>query len=260
MITLKKTTKAGLVLINYRHAILDQEIQNNGGCPEVAGPDRERFLQPRKYQKYPHRSWLGNWLRALIVKIQGYCTGSIYRNYSLDTWCLTEQTHVLRSDTTSNRINHTACQIWPKMLHISCALMNSSTLKTSSTHVFQQTRGPQNFSKPFKKHHIYYWVFRFIFHSWFIWFPLDISRAFEQTSHMTISSTLKFTNTLPYAWKYHRIDSTELIKKGVSTGSTQQRSTWVQYFRTKTLQVRSDSTENKLNPIQFLIYYNVQFA
>ena len=25
-------------------------------------------------------------------------------------------------------------------------------------------------------------------------------------------------------------------------------------------QVRSDSTENKLNPIQFLIYYNVQFA
>ena len=83
----------------------------------------------------------------------------------------------------------------------------------------------------------------------------DISRAFERTIHMTISSTLKFTNTLPYAWKYHRIDST-----GVSTGSTQQRSTWVQYFRTKTLQVRSDSTENKLNPIQFLIYYNVQFA
>ena len=40
----------------------------------------------------------------------------------------------------------------------------------------------------------------------------------------------------------------------------QNRSTWVQYFRTKTLQVMSDSTENKLNPIQFLIYYNVQFA
>ena len=38
-------------------------------------------------------------------------------------------------------------------------------------------------------------------------------------------------------------------KKGVLTSSTQQRSTWVQYFRTKTLQVRSDSTENKLNPI-----------
>ena len=50
-----------------------------------------------------------------------------------------------------------------------------------------------------------------------------------------------------------------LSKKGVLTGSTQQ-STWVQYFRTKTLQVRSDYTENKLNPIHFLIYYNVQFA
>ena len=25
----------------YSHAILDQEIQNNGGCPEAAGPDRE---------------------------------------------------------------------------------------------------------------------------------------------------------------------------------------------------------------------------
>ena len=51
-----------------------------------------------------------------------------------------------------------------------------------------------------------------------------------------------------------------LSKKGVLTDSTQQRSTRVQYFKTKTLQVRSDSTENKLNPIQFLIYYKVQFA
>ena len=69
------------------HAILVQEIQNNGGCLEAAGPDRERFLQPRKYQKYPHRSWLGNWLWALIVKIHGYCylsTGSIYRNSTLE--------------------------------------------------------------------------------------------------------------------------------------------------------------------------------
>ena len=48
-----------------------------------------------------------------------------------------------------------------------------------------------------------------------------------------------------------------LSQKGVLTGSTQQSSTWVQYFRAKTLQVRSDSTENKLNPIQFLFYYNV---
>ena len=51
VITFKKITiksKAGLVLINYSHAILDQEIQNNGGCPEASGPDRERFLQLRK--------------------------------------------------------------------------------------------------------------------------------------------------------------------------------------------------------------------
>ena len=79
--------------------------------------------------------------------------------------------------------------------------------------VFQQTRGAQNFSKSFKKHHIYYWVFRLIFHSWFIWCP--ISRAFERTTHMTISSTLKFTNTLPYAWKYHiGLIAQNLSKKG----------------------------------------------
>ena len=138
----------------------------------------------------------------------------------------------------------------------------SLTPRHSKLQVFQQTRGAQNFSKPFKKHHIYYWVFRLIFHSWFIWCPLDNSRAFERTTHMTISSILKFTNSLPYAWKYHRIDSTELIQNGVLTGSTQQRSTsWsVQNFRTRTLQVSNDSTENKLNPIHFLIYYNVQFA
>ena len=139
MIPFKKITiksNAGLVLLNYNHVILDQEIQNNGGCPEAAGPNRKRLLQPRKYQKYPHRSWLGNWLWALIVKIQGYCylkyREYLQKLYFLDTWCLTEQTNVLKSDTTSNRINHTACYIWPSMLHISCALINSSTLKTSS--------------------------------------------------------------------------------------------------------------------------------
>ena len=102
MITFKKITimsKAGLVLINYSQAILDQGIQNNGGCPEAAGPDRERLLQPRKYQKYPHQSWLGNWLWAL--KYREY----LKKLYSLDTWCLTVQTNILRSDTTSNRIN-----------------------------------------------------------------------------------------------------------------------------------------------------------
>ena len=38
-------SKAGLVLINYSHAILDQAIQNNGGCPEAAGPDKD-FCSP----------------------------------------------------------------------------------------------------------------------------------------------------------------------------------------------------------------------
>ena len=101
MITFKKITwksKAGSVLINYSHAILDQEIQNNGGCPEAAGPDRERFLQPRKY----HRSWIGNWLWPFIVEIQGYCylkyREYLQKLYSSDTWWLTEQANVLKSE------------------------------------------------------------------------------------------------------------------------------------------------------------------
>ena len=169
----------------------------------------ERLLQPRKYQKYPHRSWLGNWLWALIVKIQGYCylkcREYLQKLYSLDTSCLTERTNVLRSDT-SNRINHTACYIWPTMFHISCALINSSTLKTSS--ISTNSWVPELFKTLQETSYILLGV-----HSWFIWYPFDISRAFECTIHMTISSTLKFTNTLPYAWKYHRIDSTERIQK-----------------------------------------------
>ena len=106
--------------------------------------------------------------------------------------------------------------------------MPTLTPRHSKLQVFQQTRGAQNFSKPLKKHHIYYWVFRLIFHSLFIWCPLDISRAFERTTHMTISSTLKFTNTFPYAWKYHRIDSTDLapgnptLWRGVPVASIQK--------------------------------------
>ena len=155
------------------------------------------------------------------MKIQGYCylryREYLQKLYFLDRpiWCLTEQTNVLRADTTSYRINHTACQIWPTML----SAVPSLTPRHSKLQVFQQTRGAQNFSKPFKKHHIYYWVFRLIFHSRFIWHPLDISKAFKRTTHVTISSTLKFTNTLPYAWKYHRIDSTELIQKVILTSS-----------------------------------------
>ena len=218
MITFKKITlksKAGLVLINYSYAILDQEIQNNGGCPEAAGPDRKNPAA----QKIPEISSL-ILVRELIVSPHSENPGLLLlkhreylqKLYSLDTWCLTEQTNELRSNTTNNRINHTICQIWPTMLHISCALINSSTPQTSSIST-NSWGGAQNFSKPFKKHHIYYWVFRLIFHSWFIWCPVDISRAFERTTHMTILTTLKFTNTLPYAWKCHRIDSTELIQK-----------------------------------------------
>ena len=66
--------------------------------------------------------------------------------YSLDSWCLTEQTNVIRSDTASNRINHTTCQIWPTILHISCALINSSTLKTSM--YFNKLVGHRTFQTP----------------------------------------------------------------------------------------------------------------
>ena len=78
---------------------------------------RELIVSPRS-----ENPWL------LLLKYSEY----LQQLYSLDTWCLTGQTNVLRSDTTSNRINHTACQIWPTMQHISCALIDSSTLKTSS--------------------------------------------------------------------------------------------------------------------------------
>ena len=39
-------------------------------------------------------------------------------------------------------------------------------------------------------------------------------RAFERTTRMKIPSTLKFTNTLPYAWKCHRIDNRTYPKRG----------------------------------------------
>ena len=212
MITFKKITsksKAGLVLFNHGHAILDQEIRNNGGCPEAAGPDTKGFQQPRNYQKYPHRSWLGNWLWALIVKIQGYCYREyLQKLYSLDTWRLTEQRNALRSDTTSNRINHTAFQIWPKMLHISCALINSSTLNTSS--ISTNSWGSELFKTLQETSYILLGVqinFSFMIHLMPTWY----FESFERATHMTISSS---SQIMPYAWKYHKIGSTELIKKG----------------------------------------------
>ena len=74
MITFKKITinsKAGLVLINYSHAILDQEIQNNGGCLEAAGPDRERLLQPITWPIY---------LPCTTAQGQYHCASNIISN------------------------------------------------------------------------------------------------------------------------------------------------------------------------------------
>ena len=78
----------------------------------------------------PHSENPGLWL----LKYREYSQ----KLYSLDTWCSTEQTNVLRSDTTSNRINHTACKIWPTVLHISCALLTPqhSKLKSISTNTW----------------------------------------------------------------------------------------------------------------------------
>ena len=149
---------------------------------------RKQLVQPEKDSRSPENirnilivgSLLGNWLWALIVKIQVYCylkyREYLQKTYSLDPWFLTEQTNVLRSDTASNRINHTACYIWPTMLHISCALINSSTLKTSS--ISTNSRGPELFKTLQETSYILLGVQIKIFHSWFIWYPLDISRAF----------------------------------------------------------------------------------
>ena len=131
------------------------------------------------------------WL--LLLKYREY----LQKLYSLDTWCLTEQTNVLRSETPviESIIQHAR---YGQLCGIS-AVPSLTPQHSKLPSISSNSWGPE--------------LFRLIFHSWFIWYPLDISRAFERTTHMTISSTLKFTNMLPYAWKYHRIDSTELIQK-----------------------------------------------
>ena len=78
----------------------------------------------------------------LLLTVQGLFTETLLFRYLM----FNEQTNVLRSDTTSNRINHTTCYIWPTMLHISCALINSSTLKTSS--IWTNSLGPELFKTP----------------------------------------------------------------------------------------------------------------
>ena len=150
MITFKKTTlksKAGLVLINYSHAILDPEQWWLSGTSW----SRQRKIPAAQKISEISSSIL---VRELIVSPHSENPGLLllkYRKYlqkldSLYTWCLTEQTNVLRSNTTSNGISHTTCQIWPTMLHISA--VPSLTPRHSKLQVFQQTRGPRTFQNP----------------------------------------------------------------------------------------------------------------
>ena len=144
----------------------------------------------------------------LLLKYREY----LQKLYSLDTWCLTEQTHVLRSDTTSNRINHTACQIWPTMLHISCALINPSTLKTSS--ISTNLWGPELFKTLQETSYLLLGVqinFPFMIHLMPTWYFESFWT--DHPYHNIINIKVHKSNTLLYAWKYHRIDSTELIQK-----------------------------------------------
>ena len=112
-------------------------------CKQLVRPEENDSCSPERSE----RSWLGNWLWDLIWKIQAYCysnTGSIYRNSALwNTWSLTERTNVPRSDTTNNKSDHTSCQIWPTMLHISCVLTKSSTLNN-----FNKLLGLESFQNP----------------------------------------------------------------------------------------------------------------
>ena len=218
MITLKKITlksKAGLVLTNHNHTILDQEIQNNGGCPETVGPDRKisaaqkiseisSSILVRELIVSPHSE--NPWL--MLLKYREY----LQNLYSLNTWCLTEQTNVLRSDTTSNRINHTPCQLWPTMLHISCVLINSSTLKTSS--ISTNSWGPELFKTLQETSYIPLGVqinFSFMIHLIPTWFfeSFWTDRPYDNIIN------IKVHKYFVLCLKYHRIDSTELIKRGL---------------------------------------------
>ena len=68
-------------------------------------------------QKRSEISWLGNWLRDLKRKIQGYFLLKyreyLQKFYSLNTWCLTEHTNVPRSDTTNNKTFKERQQLQP---------------------------------------------------------------------------------------------------------------------------------------------------
>ena len=119
-------------------------------------PDRERLLQPRRYQNYPHWSWLGNWLWALIVKILGYCYLKVQGVFT--------ETLVFRYLMFNRTDKRTKIQpvIESIIQHATygqqCCIsaVPSLTPRHSKLQVFQQTGGAQNFSKPFKKHHTVY--------------------------------------------------------------------------------------------------------
>ena len=231
-------SKAGLVLINYRHAILDQERD-----PEqwwLSGSSWSTHRKIPAAQKIPEISSL-ILVRELIVSPHSENPGllllkymeCLQKLYSLDTWCLTEQTNVLRSDTTSNRINHTACQIWQTMLHISCALINSPTLKTSS--ISTNSWGPELFKTLQETSYILLGVqiiFSFKIHLMPIWYFESFRTDHPYDSIINIKIH-KYFCLMPK--NIIGLIAQNLSKEGVLIGSTQQRTTWVQYFRTKTL-------------------------
>ena len=140
-------SKAGLVLINYSHA-------------------RELIVNP-------HSENPG----LLLLKVQGVFTETLVFRY-----LMFNRTNVLRSDTTSNRFNHTACYIGPTMLHISCALINSSTLKTSSI-------------------------------STNLWGP-ELFKTLQETSYMLLGVQINFSFMIHFEsfWTHHPYDNIIDIK------------------------------------------------
>ena len=96
--------KAGWVLINYSHAIRSRDpeqwwLSGSSWSRQRNIPAAQKILEislsilVRELIVSPHSENPG----LLLLKYREY----LRKLYSLDTWCLTEQTNVLRSDTTS---------------------------------------------------------------------------------------------------------------------------------------------------------------
>ena len=248
MITFKNITlksKAGLALINYCHAILDQEIQNNQWWLSGSSRSRQRKIPAAQKISEISSSILVMELivsphsenpRLLLLKYREY----LQKLYSLDTWCLTEQTNVLRSDTTSNRINHTACQIWPTMLHISCALISLTPQHS------KLSRGAQNFWVKTLQETLYILLGVQINFSFMIYLmPTWYFKSFW--THRPYDNIINI--------KFHKYFSIigliaqNLSKKGVLTGSTNRGAH--EFNSLEQRQVRNDSTETSLIPSKF---------